>query len=114
MSQELGPISPDWTIDDLVVWLADDARQHDPALRPPLAAIETALSGESWTRAPATVALIRSLAALRREHGSSVIADILQLGYPAPVAETVAHRPTQRANLRREREPVGSGRLRRR
>lgn len=108
---ELGPMSADWTIDELIEWLAEDSLQNDPALQPPLAAIEAALTGESWTRTPAAIALIRSLAALGREHGSSVIADILEHRRPAPVAESATHRPTKRAKVRRERDAVGSGRL---
>lgn len=77
LAPNLGPINPDWTITELVEWLSDDSRQHDPALQHPLALIEAALTGEAWSRTPSTVALIRSLTAAAREHGSSVIADIL-------------------------------------
>lgn len=61
-SPDIGPIDPDWTIDALVEWLSDDARQHDPALRLPLARIEAELTGARWTGSPSTVALIRSIA----------------------------------------------------
>ncbi|PRA78976.1 hypothetical protein [Microbacterium sp. MYb66] len=76
-AQILGPISPDWTITELIAWLSEDSRQHDPALQQPLALIEAALTGEQWPRPPSTVALIRSLAAAGRDHASSVIADLL-------------------------------------
>ncbi|MFJ2369059.1 hypothetical protein [Microbacterium sp. NPDC087665] len=56
-----GPISPDWTINELIEWLADDARQHEAALQHPLALIEAAATGSVWRSAPSTVALIRSL-----------------------------------------------------
>ncbi|WP_217180663.1 hypothetical protein [Streptomyces sp. AC495_CC817] len=58
----LDPFDPDSTVDDLLRFLADDSRQHDPALRPPLLAIERALTGHPWRGAPSTVAVIRSIA----------------------------------------------------
>lgn len=68
---DLGPIHRDWTIGELLAWLQDDARTHDPALREPLARIEAAVTGTPWqtassTVAPSTVALIRSLALAAR------------------------------------------------
>ncbi|MDF2560685.1 MAG: hypothetical protein K0R99_2131 [Microbacterium sp.] len=74
---DLGPIDPDWTISELVEWLSDDSRQHDPALQHPLAVIEAALTGGQWSRTPSTVALIRSLTLAAPQRGSSVIADAL-------------------------------------
>jgi len=79
---DLGPIDPHWTIAELVTWLSDDSRQHDPALQHPLALIETALTGEQWSRPPSTVALIRSLTAAARTRPASsrpapTIADLL-------------------------------------
>lgn len=62
---------------ELVEWLSDDSRQHDPALQHPLSLIEAALTGEQWSRTPSTVALIRSLTLAAPQHESSVIADIL-------------------------------------
>lgn len=61
-SPDIGPIDPDWTIDVLVEWLSDDSRQHDPALRRPLARIDAELTGARWAGSPSTVALIRSIA----------------------------------------------------
>lgn len=58
----LGPISSDWTIGELLQWLEDDARTHDRALREPLARVEAAVTGAPWQAAPSTVALVRSLA----------------------------------------------------
>ncbi|CAH0248686.1 hypothetical protein SRABI76_03186 [Microbacterium oxydans] len=63
-----GPIDTDWTIDDLIQWLSDDAGQHDEALRRPLARIEALLTGTTWSGTPSTVALIRSITdAVRRD-----------------------------------------------
>ncbi|MDF2509591.1 MAG: hypothetical protein K0Q52_3450 [Microbacterium sp.] len=75
---DLGPIRLDWTIGQLVDWLSDDSRTHDPVLQHPLAAIEAALTGEDWSRTPSTVALIRSLTLAAQQSRSSVIADILR------------------------------------
>ncbi|WP_417507061.1 hypothetical protein [Microbacterium sp.] len=74
---DLGPIRPDWTIGQLIEWLSDDSRQHDPTLQHPLSLIEAALTGDQWSRPPSTVALIRSLTLAVPQHGSSVIADVL-------------------------------------
>ena len=73
---DLGPIDPDWTIGELLAWLEDDARTHDPSLREPLARIEAAVTGTPWPTAPSpvapsTVALIRSLAVASRSGGLS-------------------------------------------
>lgn len=68
---DLGPIDRDWTIGELLSWLEDDARTHDPALREPLALIEAAVTGTPWPTTPSTVALIRSLAAASRARGLS-------------------------------------------
>ncbi|MBO9627156.1 MAG: hypothetical protein J7484_12375 [Microbacterium sp.] len=56
------PLDPEWTVDDLLAFLSDDAVTHDPALRHPLSRLEQALTGANWTRTPSTVALIRSIA----------------------------------------------------
>lgn len=64
---DLAPLDPAWTVADLLIWLADDVRMHDPALRHPLSLVDLALTGATWTGAPSTVALIRSIAeAVRR------------------------------------------------
>lgn len=68
-----GPISPDWTIERLLDWFAeDDDRLSDAALRRPLLAVEEALTGSRWTlvsdaaisgiREPAIISLLRSIA----------------------------------------------------
>ncbi|WP_336500216.1 hypothetical protein [Microbacterium paraoxydans] len=67
----LGPIDRDWTIGELLTWLGDDTRTHDPTLRQPLALIEAAVTGTPWQTtasavAPSTVALVRSLALASR------------------------------------------------
>jgi hypothetical protein len=78
LMQDLGPISPDWTIAELITWLSDDdARPHDPALRHPLSLIEAALTGAPWSRTPSTVALVRSLTLAAPGHAASVIAEVL-------------------------------------
>ena len=100
LAADLGPIDPNWTIAELVEWLADDSRQHDPALQHPLALIEGALTGEEWVRPPSTVALIRSLTLAAQDHAGSVIADAL-----LPVAVPAAHRVSGRQKLRPEGVP---------
>jgi hypothetical protein len=65
VSPTVGPVGPDWTIQDLVAWIADDdARSHDEALRPLLSAIladlAPDLSPALTPRSP--VALVRSIA----------------------------------------------------
>lgn len=62
------PIQPDWTIEALLTWIAsEDERCHDDGLRPMLRALtrsgEDAASVTSAAPAPATVALVRDLAA---------------------------------------------------
>ncbi|GAB3596161.1 hypothetical protein [Microbacterium tumbae] len=75
-SEILGPISSDWTLEELLDWIAaDDALLSDPLLRRPLRAVEEALTGTRWTveldaslhgtravREPAIVSLVRSIA----------------------------------------------------
>jgi hypothetical protein len=75
--ENLDPISPEWTIRELVEWLSEDPRQHDPALHGPLTRIETALTGATWTGEPSMIALIRSLAAAVRTQGDLRIIDVL-------------------------------------
>ncbi|WP_341947410.1 hypothetical protein [Microbacterium sp. LWH11-1.2] len=89
-SPDLGPIDPDWTIGALVEWLSEDSRQHDPALRGPLARIDAELAGARWTHSPSTVALIRSIA-------DAVIGDpairrirIRDLGSPDPTSTSTS------------------------
>lgn len=87
---DLGPISPDWTISELLDWLSDDARQHDETLRDPLQAIDAAMTGVVWRRSPSTVALIRSIAATLRRHPASAGLRIAQLVADAAHAEPFA------------------------
>lgn len=72
-----GPIAPNWTLSELVAWLSDDSRQHDPELQRPLALIEAALTGAGWSRTPSTVSLIRSLTLLVPTHGAVAIAELV-------------------------------------
>lgn len=81
-SSDLAPISPDWTIAELVDWLADDSRQHDPGLQHPLSLIERALTAEPWSGVPSTVALIRSISAAAHTRGSVTVAELL---LPSPM-----------------------------
>lgn len=76
ISELVAPISLNWTIEDLLQWFAeDDDRLSDHTLRPPLRAIEEALTGTRWTldldaglsstrrtREPAVISLVRSIA----------------------------------------------------
>jgi hypothetical protein len=63
------PVSPDWTIHDLLAWTgADDARVHDESLRPILSALATGLDADA---APglipqSPIALVRALGVLVR------------------------------------------------
>ena len=74
------PITSDWTIRQLLDWLADDDRPHDPALRDRLALIESAATGSGWTREPSTIALIRSLAGAARATPALLATTIRELG----------------------------------
>lgn len=91
--QDLEPISPEWTIRELVEWLSEDSRQHDPALRRSLMLIETALTGATWKGEPSTVALIRSLAAAVHTQGALRVGDVIST--PA-----MAARPVEQVRLR--------------
>lgn len=96
-----GPIRPEWTISELLEWLSDDARGLDESLRGTLARIEAAVTGLGWTREPATIALIRSLAdAARRSPGLRVtcVADLF-----APAADIA--RPASAAPRAAEHSP---------
>lgn len=83
-TEVLAPIPLDWTIVELVDWLSDDSRQHDPALRHPLAVIEAAVTCAAWVGTPSTVALIRSLAASARTHGSVRLGALVRIAQMAP------------------------------
>lgn len=94
-SIDLGPISPDWTIAELLDWLADDTRVHDESLRAPLTVIEAALTGRPWAGQPSTVALIRSLAAAVRPRavrlrGVVRLADDARSGADLRIADLLA------------------------
>lgn len=91
--QDLGPISPNWTIRELVDWLSDDTRVHDHTIHPALVLIETALTGASWTGTPSTIALIRSLAAAVRTEGDVRISDVLSSSSRTP-------RPVEQVRVR--------------
>lgn len=102
---DLEPISPDWTIAELVDWLADDSRQHDVALRRPLSLIESAVTGSTWAHEPSTVALIRSLASVVRRHGALRIGDLP--GFRPRSARPLA--PQGGADPGRSGQAAGSG-----
>jgi hypothetical protein len=64
-SATIGPVPVDWTIHDLVAWIAeDDARSHDEALRPLLSILLAALAPDvTPTLTPRSpVALVRLIA----------------------------------------------------
>lgn len=66
------PFSPEWTIADLLDWIAaDDGRCHEEGLAPALRSIDDALAARArrqpWTVTPAAVALVRSIAAHARD-----------------------------------------------
>lgn len=98
----LAPIDSDWTITELVEWLADDSRQHDASLQHPLALIDRAVTGETWSGTPSTVALVRSLTAAARTHGGVVIAD---LGLFRPQSALLARTRSSTDRDRKERMP---------
>ncbi|MCC2031706.1 hypothetical protein [Microbacterium allomyrinae] len=88
-SVNLGPLQPNWTVRDLLSWIAeDDTRCHEPALTPLVAALDRALRPE---RRPADgsvtmsspVGLVRSLASLVRSQpalGRTSVLSLLQGG----------------------------------
>lgn len=64
-----GPIDPDWTLAELLDWLADDdsrSEEEHRILARIEAAASTAAGAPPWAGAPGAVALVRSLDALRR------------------------------------------------
>ena len=68
-SATIGPVAADWTIHDLVAWIADDdARSHDEALRPLLMTVLADLAPDAspalTPRSP--VALVRLIASRLR------------------------------------------------
>jgi hypothetical protein len=68
-SATIGPVAADWTIHDLVAWIADDdARSHDEALRPLLMSVLADLAPDAspavTPRSP--VALVRLIASRLR------------------------------------------------
>ncbi len=115
---DLGPIDRDWTMGELLDWLGDDARTHDPTLRQPLALIEAVVTGTPWQTTPSTVALTRSLALASRSGdlsafesptlsqarpGWSTVSDSKGVRWPEPrggddvgaVAEALRRHPVQ-------------------
>lgn len=64
-----GPFPPDWTIGALLDWIADDdARCHDDAVRPLLESALATAREERGVLPAGTVALVRAVAVLAREH----------------------------------------------
>ncbi|MFK4807682.1 hypothetical protein ACI3KX_17620 [Microbacterium sp. ZW CA_36] len=100
-SATLGPVAPDWTIQELVAWIADDdARSHDEMLRPLLSAVLADLAPDAppslTPRSP--VALVRAVAArlratpeLRDIAVRDLVGDAIGAG-SAPVTATTAGR----------------------
>lgn len=100
-SGDLGPIRGDWTIGELLVWLADDIRTHDPSLRDHLALIEAAVTGTPWPTAssavaPSTVAVIRSLALAARAENLSPVRIAHFVPNPAEMEQRERFETTER------------------
>ena len=104
IAANLAPLSHDWTIEQLLDWIAeDDARLSDATLRGPLQRIDEALTGSRWTleldaslegsrlvRHPAIISLVRSIALNASRHPAlraHTVGDILSK--PLQVAESV-------------------------
>ncbi|MGN6218966.1 MAG: hypothetical protein ACTHNQ_05640 [Microbacterium sp.] len=65
--QTVSPVAPDWTIRELMAWIAaDDTRCHDETLRPVLTAVAESARPGSLLRPTSTVALVRAVAARLR------------------------------------------------
>jgi hypothetical protein len=105
VSPTLGPVAPDWTIHELIAWIAeDDARSHDETLRPALSAVLADLAPDAspalTPRSP--VALVRAVAsqlratpALRGIALRDVAGDAISAGAtPVTAAATDRRAPT--------------------
>lgn len=97
---DLGPIDPNWTIEQLLDHLTDDSALGDPALAPVLRRVEAAVTGVDWTRTPSVVALVRSLAlavGAAPELRPRTLADLLRTASPAtrPAAAATPHTATR-------------------
>ena len=101
VSATLGPVAPDWTIHELIAWIAeDDARSLDETLRPVLSAVLADLAPDASSaltpRSPA--ALVRAVAfhlratpALRGIALRDVAGDAISAG-ATPVTATATDR----------------------
>lgn len=98
VSATLVPVAPDWTIQELIAWIAaDDARSHSEALRPVLSAVLAGLApDDAPTLTPRSpVALVRAVAshlratpalrdmALRDVAGDTIRAEAVPVTAPA-------------------------------
>ncbi|MBD3942141.1 hypothetical protein IF188_10570 [Microbacterium sp. NEAU-LLC] len=100
---QLGPVSADWTIHELLTWIAaDDARCHDEALRPLLSAIDASLAGMRGdsVRPASVVPLVRSIAGRLRLHPSAGDQHVSDFGVLPPAADLPVA-PERAANGRR-------------
>ncbi|WP_109208964.1 MULTISPECIES: hypothetical protein [Microbacterium] len=84
------PVAPDWTIGELLAWIAaDEARSHDEALRPALSALAAGLDSDAapglTPRSP--IALVRAVGA--RVRSAPLMRD-RTLGSVTAVAGTLA------------------------
>lgn len=117
ITASVGPVAPDWTIHELVVWIAaDDARSHDEALRPLLT---TVLADIAPDAAPALtprspVALVRGLASRLREAPAlrevalrDVAGGAIGAGAASVPAATAGRRPATPASASVPRPSLG-------
>lgn len=112
-SVTIGPVSPDWTIDQLVEWIgADDVRSHDEALRPLLTAVLAGLAPDAASaltpRSP--VALVRAVASHLR--AAPALRDV-RLRDVAGDAIAVASRPVGPATTGRRAPTPAAASVRR-
>lgn len=101
VSATLGPVAPDWTIHELIAWIAeDDTRSLDETLRPLLAAVLAALAPDAppalAPRSPvalvrAVTSQLRATPALRERTLADVTGVAIDAG-PRTVAATTAGR----------------------
>jgi len=94
-----GPISHDWTIEELLDWFAeDDDRLSDAGLRRPLLALEESLTGRHRavrpdatipeSGSPAIVSLVRSIALYSRAHPATRARTLADVAFGAGTSLT--------------------------
>ncbi|MDQ1131141.1 hypothetical protein [Microbacterium sp. SORGH_AS_0888] len=91
----LDPLTPNWTIADLLDWIAaDDVRCHDTKLTVVLEAVDRALGAPAAAVAPSSpVALVRAIATRAAGDptlGARRLGDLVAVPTLAPVVATVS------------------------